>query len=64
MFSHEYFRMGPREKKIRNTKGEFSCMFLPLSLSLSGHSPQRACVSVHVVNTFLFSLGLKGTIAF
>ena len=24
-------------------------------LSLVGHSPQRACVNVHVVNTFLFS---------
>ena len=28
--------------------------------SLVGYSPQRACVSVHVVNTFLFSLGIKG----
>ena len=31
-----------------------------LSLSLVGHSPQRACVSVHIVNAFLFSLGIKG----
>ena len=28
--------------------------------SLVGYSPQRACVSVHVVNKFLFSLGIKG----
>ena len=34
--------------------------FSLLLISLVGHSPQRACVSVYVVNTFLFSLGIKG----
>ena len=32
--------------------------------SLVGHSPQWACVSVHIVNTFLFSLGIKGDVCF
>ena len=35
-----------------------------LSLSLVVHSGQRACVSIHVVNTFLFSLGIIGDFCF
>ena len=30
------------------------CSILTPSLSLVGHSPQRECVSVHVVSMFLF----------
>ena len=41
-----------------------SCSFLTLSLSHVGNSPQSACVSVHAVNKFLFSLGIKGDFCF
>ena len=35
-----------------------------ISLSLVGHSPQKASVSVHIVNTLLFYLGIKGNFCF
>ena len=45
-------------------KRRVSCSFLTLSLSLVGHSPQRTCVSVHVVTRSCFPLGSKGTFNF
>ena len=46
-----------------NTQGELVVVFSP-SRSVVGRSPQRACVSVQVVNTFLFFLGIKGDFCF
>ena len=57
------------EKKIinkKNTQGELVVIFpsLSLSLSLLSNSPQRVCVSVHVLNSFLFSLVMMGNFCF
>ena len=43
---------------------ELVVIFHTLSLSLLSHSPQKLCLSVHVLNMFLFSLGMMGTFAF
>ena len=46
----------------RNTQGELVAIFP--SLSLLSNTPQRECVCVHVLNTFLFSLGMMGNFCF
>ena len=47
-------------------QGELVVIFRTLSLSLSllSHSPQKLCERVHVLKTFLFSLGMMGNFCF
>ena len=46
--------------KSRNTQGELNAIFPTISLSLLSNSPQRVWVCVHILNTFLFFLGMMG----
>ena len=48
----------------KHTQGELVVIVPTLSLSLLSNSPQRVFVSVHVLNTFLFYLGMMGNFCF
>ena len=50
--------------KTRNTQGELVLIFPTLCLSLLSNSPQRMCVGVHVLNMFLFFVGMMGNFGF